>query len=126
MSPFDASSFITSVSEVTDVKGSYNGSRPEYSTMSRRPAIGHGWITRYLYDVYPDDSVCIDSVYQTPPRYYDKVLERVDNDMYTAVKERRLAYFDDPKVQSEYTPERLYERWRSVIGRSNALPRPLD
>lgn len=45
--------------------------RPEYTTMSRRPGIGQGWIDAFSGDVYPTDFVVVRGKQARPPRYYD-------------------------------------------------------
>lgn len=67
--------------------------QPEYITMSRRPGIGHEHHERYHSDVYPYDRVVIrreaGSYLSKPPRYYDKLLEKRDPEMYKKVKLNR-------------------------------------
>ena len=48
---------------------------PEYTTMSRRPGIGKGWIDKFLPDVFPGDFVVINGVKCRPPRFYDNQYE---------------------------------------------------
>lgn len=48
---------------------------PEFTLMSLKPAIGRGWIDRWIDDVYPSDQVIVNGKAVKPPRYYDKVLE---------------------------------------------------
>ena len=48
---------------------------PEYTTMSRRPGIGKGWIDTFLDDVFPDDFVVVNGVQCRPPRFYDNVYD---------------------------------------------------
>lgn len=62
---------------------------PEYSTMSRRPGIGHDWISRYTIDCYPKDFTTIRGVRMRPPKYYDRYLESIDPDMYDDIKSGR-------------------------------------
>lgn len=50
----------------------------EYSRMSRRPAIGRGWIERFWRDVYPRDYVVIDGREFNPPRFYDRFMDLPD------------------------------------------------
>lgn len=49
---------------------------PEFSRMSRNPAIGKRWIERYWRDVYPRDVVVVDGQEVRPPRYYDKWMDQ--------------------------------------------------
>jgi hypothetical protein len=48
---------------------------PEFSSMSRRPAIGNRWIRENWRNVYAHDRVVIDGYEVKPPRYYDKWME---------------------------------------------------
>lgn len=50
----------------------------EYVTMSRRPGIAADWFRKYSSDVYPSDEVISRGRSMRPPRFYDKLLERVD------------------------------------------------
>lgn len=51
---------------------------PEFSRMSRRPAIGRTWIEKYWRDVYPRDFVVIEGREHRPPRYYDRYMDLED------------------------------------------------
>lgn len=63
---------------------------PEFARMSLRPALGHDWFQKFWKDVYPSDSVIVDGKERPPPRYYDKLLERKDPELYALVKRKRL------------------------------------
>lgn len=52
--------------------------QPEYSRMSRRPAIGRRWIEQHWRDVYPRDYVVIEGREYNPPRYYDRFMDLED------------------------------------------------
>lgn len=80
---------------------------PEYSTMSRRPGIGHNWITRYTRDVYPKDFTTVRGMRMKPPKYYDKYLESIDPEMYDDIKQGRA---QDAYKSEEYTMSRLSAR----------------
>lgn len=56
----------------------YNGKKPEYCTMSRRPGIGKGWFDKFKDDVYNRDRVLINGKISRPPKYYDGLLQKVD------------------------------------------------
>lgn len=53
----------------------YLGQKAPYSTMSRKPGLGAGWIEKYRKDVYRDDIVIVNGKKTRPPSFYDKVLE---------------------------------------------------
>jgi hypothetical protein len=71
---------------------------PEYSTMSRRPGIGHNWISAYTNDCYPKDFTTVRGFRVKPPKYYDRYLEVIDP-----------AMFDDIKAQRELS---MSENWQ--------------
>lgn len=53
---------------------------PEFGRMSLKPGIGAPWLAKYMKDVYPKGEVVINGRLAKPPRYYDKIYERVDTD----------------------------------------------
>ncbi len=66
------------------------GRKPEYLTMSRRPAIGKHWLEKYISDVYPSDEVITPSGNKLkPPRYYDLQLEKIDAQLLQTIKRER-------------------------------------
>lgn len=65
--------------------------RPEYCTMSRRPGIGHGWFKEFRRDVFPSDEVIVRGKSCKPPRYYEKLLDKVDPEGLESVKMEREA-----------------------------------
>ena len=69
--------YITKKITGPTAKQHYQGRKPEYVTMSRRPGIAASWLEKYmLSDVYPQD-FCVrnDGTTQKPPKYYDKCYE---------------------------------------------------
>lgn len=81
--------------------------QPEYATRSNRPGIGHDWFTRYMNDVYPKDFVTSGGHKIKPPRYYDILFERFDNDIGN-IKVKRKEHAR--KNKADNTPERLEQR----------------
>lgn len=67
----------------------YAGRKPEFVTMSRRPGIGHGWISKFTSDVYPYDEVIVRGKACKPPRYYDEFLRLTDSDAFVKLKASR-------------------------------------
>lgn len=84
-----------------DAKEHYKGRVPEYvqpSTGGRKGrGLSYGWITRYLADVYPSDFVVVDNRKYKPPRYYDKVLKEVNEEMFFEVKAERRRRAEERK-----------------------------
>jgi hypothetical protein len=59
--------------------------------MSRRPGIGSDWFARYGGDVFPSDEVVVrGGVKCKPPKFYDKLMEAYDPDMFRDVKSQRI------------------------------------
>lgn len=48
----------------------YEGRKPEYVTMSRRPGIAQTWFDKYKSDLFPDDFVVIEGRTMPVPRFY--------------------------------------------------------
>lgn len=101
---FEAAAYVArySLKKVTG-KGSkfhYQGRKPEYITMSRRPGIASGHFEEFMTDIYPSDEIIIPGRPPSlPPKYFDKLLEKVDPDLYEQVKKKRkegLDFFTDP------------------------------
>lgn len=79
----------------------YSGRKPEFVTMSRNPGIASGYFDEYKTDLYPHDEIIpgIDRPASLPPKYFDKLLEKVDPLMYERVKKKRtegLDFYTDP------------------------------
>ena len=76
---------------------------PEYNRMSLKPGIGTDWLKKYKNDVYTSDHVIVNGVKSTPPKYYDKLLKRWDEDRLEQLKEQReeksLAHKEDQHWQ---------------------------
>lgn len=73
---------------------------PEFSRCSLKEGIGSRFFNEYKNDIYPNDFVVINGAKVQPPRYYDKLLERTDPDLYAKVKLSRrqkatLKYSED-------------------------------
>lgn len=72
---------------------------PEYRTMSKRPAIGKRWITKYIKDVYPTDEVITKNGNKLrPPRYYDQQLEITNPELLQQLKAERRANLTDEQL----------------------------
>lgn len=96
---------------------------PEFNKMSLKPGIGAKWFDKFKSDVYPHDFVVVNGVQAPPPRYYDKLLERVDPDMQEALEVPRYrkslacAVDNSParlRVREQVTRARLAFKKRSL------------
>lgn len=64
---------------------------PEFCHMSLKPGIGGQWFDKYSADVLNGDFVVINGRKCRPPRYFDKLLRRLDRVEYDFVKSDRSA-----------------------------------
>ncbi len=63
---------------------------PEYCNMSRRGGIGRDWFDKYSSDVFPHDFCVIDGKKMPTPRYYFKLLEKLDQKKADEIARRRV------------------------------------
>lgn len=84
----------------------YNGRLPEYTTMSRRPAIGKKWIDKYKKEVYDNDSIIMRGVEMKPPKYYDRMFEAIEPEAIALIKGNRERAITEAVIKDNY-PERL-------------------
>lgn len=113
---------------VDPVTGLVSVLEPEYVTMSRRPGIGKDWFDVYYSEVYPEDNVVVlrgNKYVKLPvPKFYDKLLERLNPVLLSEVKEVRSS--KAKLYASENTPERLAVREICKLESIKALVRSLD
>lgn len=69
----------------------YQGRKPEYTTMSRRPGIAAGWYEKYKDDVFPRDEVIMRGQKMRPPKFYDHLYEIDNAEEFAILKARRKA-----------------------------------
>lgn len=81
---------------------------PEFSRSSNRPGIGAGWFEKFGAAQYVRDGVVIDGKVIKMPRYYDKLMERVDPKKLGRIKRARLVAAR--RFKSDQTPDRLRVR----------------
>lgn len=81
--------YVTKKITGPEAKAHYQGRTPEYSTMSRRPGIGYGFLTTYKEEIINNDSIIIRGIEVRPPKAYDRILERRDPDLYAELQLRR-------------------------------------
>jgi hypothetical protein len=84
---------------------------PEFATMSLKPGIGSQWFEKYSREVYPHDRVVINHREAKPPKYYDKLLERKNLELFENIKEKRV---DKAKNKAEDTLARRITREQHV------------
>ncbi len=103
----------------------YEGRKPEFGVMSRRPGIGARWFEQFSSDVYSPNRdtnyVVLKGKPIRPPRYYDRLLEAVDPDLLEQVKEYRVP--TDPKVRAESGADRLAVKAKVALSRLSQFKR---
>lgn len=103
----------------TDEAGNDFWIQPEFSLMSRNPAIGKKWWERFHQDVSSADGVWHHATKTKPPRYYDKLLERVNPGLHDRIKNQRLEKAED----KDNSPARLYAKEIVHVARINLKKR---
>lgn len=93
---------------VDEVTGQVFQRKPEYVTMSRRPGLGAGFVSKYMSDVYPDDFVLVNGVKARPPRFYDGQYELTDAHAFEELKRDRVR--NARRHADNNTPDRLKVR----------------
>lgn len=91
-----------------DAEYYYQGLKPEYTTMSRRPGIGKAWYEKYGEETYRHDSVIVRGRESPPPKYYDGLYELDKPDQFETIKSNRVK--TALKHADNNTPERLKVR----------------
>lgn len=99
----------------------YQGRKPEYTTMSRRPGIGATWLAKFKNDVYPNDQVISNGRPAKPPKFYDSRLEASSPDIHAIIKRQRRER--GGSRPHDNTPERLRVREQVQEERAARLTR---
>ena len=103
----------------------YQGRLPEFGQASLKPGIGSGWLDRFGFtDVWNHDNVVVDGALCKPPRYYDKVLERLDPVAYERMRKQRLE--SALLIASDNNYDRLLVKEKCHKARVKDLRRPLE
>lgn len=99
---------------------------PEFSRMSRRPAIAKEWFQQFAADTYSSDSVVARGVEMKPPKYYDKLFEISDAEAMKLIKHRRRKEQGRLAVKRNSTPERLAVREEVKRAQLTQLKREIE
>lgn len=71
-------------------KDHYKGRLPEYSTMSRRPGIGRGWLDKYTSDIFPNDFIIIRGKKCKVPKFYNRCYDLTNPKEYGTIRADRV------------------------------------
>jgi len=103
----------------------YQGRKPEYITMSRRPGIAKDWFDKYKHtDVYDQDQIIIrNNIKCKPPKYFDKKFDEIEPIRYTSIKEKRIL---QSKQNPDRGPERLLIKEKIKLSKTKYLRREYE
>lgn len=76
---------------------------PEFFETSRRPGIGKPWLDKFKKEVYPLDEVLMRGKLMKPPKYYDQLHKKVDEEGFAKTQRQRIA-------ASKNNPDNNFER----------------
>lgn len=97
---------------------------PPFNKMSLKPGIGGTFLDKYFRDVYPKGYVVINGKKVKPPKYYDKLLKKVDEDTYDHIKFTRELLARERFEDN--TDERLEVRGKVAQARVDLKSRNLE
>lgn len=104
----------------------YYGSRvPEYTTCSRRPAIGLKWVEKYHSDIYNNDVLIFNEHKVRPPRFYDKVYEKNFPEKFLDIKAKREES-QLLKNRDDESPERMNVKHKIAVLNSQKEQRSFE
>jgi len=81
---------------------------PEFAVMSRNPGIARAHFEDYKHEIYPDDFVIVESRKVKTPRYYDRLLDKINPTLLESIKATRQQRAKLNK--KDYTADRLAQR----------------
>lgn len=70
----------------------------EFVCMSLKPGIGAGYLDKHFQEIYDTDGVYINGRKHHVPRYFDKLLDRLDPSLFQSVKYNRISSLSDSTV----------------------------
>ena len=98
--------------------------KPEYIKMSLREAIGKKWLMAYQDEVINNDFILSRGFQSKPPRYYDKLLSKLQPTKWAEVKEKRE--FDGYTRREDNTPDRLLVKKEIIEQKLNKFKRNIE
>ena len=104
----------------------YGGRLPEYTNMSKKPAIGLRWIEKWKTDVYPSDEVIVRGRVMRPARYYDKWLEKNCPKEFENLKLSREEFSMLYLNNEEFDKDRQLTKYEAKILSMNQLKRSYE
>lgn len=124
---FDSCAYVARycMARVTGEKAAahYGQRIPEFCLMSRRPGIGAAYYDKYGAEIVAHDSVIVNGVEVTPPRYYDGKFEAIDPAALERLKCVRRQ--EARKYRADNTPDRRKVREKVLVAKLNLNGRVL-
>jgi hypothetical protein len=66
---------------------------PEFLGFSNRPGIGYEYAEKWLNDIYSKDQVYVNGKVMMPPKYYDRVCQKLSPSLWEKVYAKRMENF---------------------------------
>lgn len=95
--------------------------KPEFALMSTKPGIGAPWLEKYHSDVYPSGTVVYNGQQFKPPKYYDRIQEKLNPIQFSKMKVERIK--ESEKHKPDQTWARLKARQKVKIAQIRSLPK---
>ena len=109
---------------IDETAGEIRQRTPGFQGQSLRHGIGENWIKKNLSDVYSKDEIIIEGRPTRPPRYYDKVCEKLNPELWKKVRAKRVKEnLKPPSDDYVGTSRQLYAK--SKINKSKQTKRDL-
>lgn len=105
---------------------------PEYIRMSRNPAIGKKYFEDNFNDIYPSDTIVLSGgKLSVPPRYFDNLMNALDEELMKDVKLKRKEIAEDIQAYKDSLSDRDYQMQllhaeNNKAAQLKKLVRPLD
>lgn len=105
---------------------------PEFSSMSLKPAIGREWFDDHFPEIYPADEIQLkDGVVVTPPRYFDRLMDNIDEELMDKVRgerEEAAKLLSRARMVETTLSEKAYleVQERNMKAKMRKLVRPLE
>ena len=109
---------------IDPLTGEVYSAKPEYTTMSRRPGIGHTWFEKFQTDAFPNDFIVLQGKKLKVPKYYQNIFKASNPLDFERILAKRR--FQLKKRLDDLTPSRLAARHEVLNARIKKLPRIVD
>ncbi len=104
----------------------YFGCEPEFSLSSRNPGIAYNWFKKYKNSIFSNGFCVVRGKKCKPPPYFDRLLEKVDEELFKLVKGNRRSRFNIEEFgRGEMAGDRRMTRQEFVKLRQKKIKRGL-